>query len=676
MRWKTYALSHLSAVFSCLLLVSVIRGPLPSATAAEPKGDPRFGAVEAFRAPKAAGEAAVRWQRILFWWNSIQPTSATDWNSSYLPDGLLKAELGAGRSVVGCLINTPPWANGGGHPFDPPKNLYLPYDHPDNYWGQFVKRIVSHYKGRIDTWVIWNEPDVWDPGRAGYTWSGSVADYYQLLKVAYLAAKAADPQTRVLLAGLTYWWDAEYGRQQYFERLLEVAKADPTAVANNWYFDAAVLQLYNDPKSLYDIPLLFHQIMAKYGFAKPIWINETNVAPWDDPLAPLPRERFRATLDEQASFVIQAFVYALAAGVERISLYKMSDDPIHQPGTESFGLIRGDGSPRPAYTAFQVVTRYFAGAKHVSVERRGDVVRGILEKEKEQVTVLWNQSPKPTTVYLRAKTSAATMVDKYGRSVSVRPQSGYYMLPLTPATHNTAPGEPNRYLSGGSPLLLVEPKGQGNPIAPPSVGTDPNNRWVCPETGGAVSGDWLKFLREHGGTDNLGYPRTGVINDPLNGGQTVQYFQRAILEWHPENPPAHRIQRRLLGDILYPGADPPADPKDAPLGPHTYFPFSPERPTGLGHFVADFTRSGQPIYFKEYFDAHGGMEAFGYPKEEPKLRNGWWTQRFQAAVFEYHPENDRDGFLPGSNVPYRNFRVLLELLGDEYLAKEGLILDW
>ncbi len=48
------------------------------------------------------------------------------------------------------------------------------------------------------------------------------------------------------------------------------------------------------------------------------------------------------------------------------------------------------------------------------------------------------------------------------------------------------------------------------------------------------------------------------------------------------------------------------------------------------------------------------------------------AQRFQAAVFEYHPEYDIPGFVPGTNVPYRNFRALLELLGDKYIELNKL----
>ncbi|MSQ24230.1 MAG: hypothetical protein EXR58_06750 [Chloroflexi bacterium] len=194
------------------------------------------------------------------------------------------------------------------------------------------------------------------------------------------------------------------------------------------------------------------------------------------------------------------------------------------------------------------------------------------------------------------------------------------------------------------------------------------------QTGHTVSGIWFDFLKTHGDTDNLGYPRTEVIRDALIQSQTVQYFQRLVLEYHPEQSPAYQLQRRLLGDILAPGADPAVDANNRPAGDAVYFPNLPNQ--GLGHFVANIAPDGSPTLFKAYFDSHGREDAFGYPKEEPKQRQLadeqiHWTQRFQAAVFEYHQQNDRDGSNP-DGIPYRNFRVQLELLGDEYIARNNL----
>ena len=92
----------------------------------------------------------------------------------------------------------------------PPRNLYAPIfadgtdsyapgkpPNPSNPWARFVWRTVSEFKDHIKHWEIWNEPDF------SLFWSGSVADYVRLLKVGALAARAADPQARILVGQRT-----------------------------------------------------------------------------------------------------------------------------------------------------------------------------------------------------------------------------------------------------------------------------------------------------------------------------------------------------------------------------------------------------------------------------------------------------------------------------------------
>src|SRR5215208_6667905 len=75
--------------------------------------DPRFGAVEAFRARDRADAAGVRWSRLVFSWNGVQPNGPRSWNRFYFPDDLLRKELDSGRRLVGVLIGTPAWAGEG-----------------------------------------------------------------------------------------------------------------------------------------------------------------------------------------------------------------------------------------------------------------------------------------------------------------------------------------------------------------------------------------------------------------------------------------------------------------------------------------------------------------------------------------------------------------------------------
>ena len=267
--------------------------------------------------------------------------------------------------------------------------------------------------------------------------------------------KRANPEARVALPGLTYWWDKQYDRPQYFERFLQAAEQDPDAPAHNWFFDAAVLHLYNEPAGLYRVTQLFRELRAARGLSRPIWINETNVAPWDDPQNPMPRADFRATLDEQASYLIQAFAWALAAGVEHVSVYPWCDGNA-PPGQELMGLVRGDGSTRPAYRAFQTATRYFSGVRDGSVEREGSVVTITLRRPGETIAVAWTMAPEPAVVAIPARGGQALLIDKYANEQPLAASDGVYRLDLEPATANTVNGDPGLYLIGGNPLLVVQ----------------------------------------------------------------------------------------------------------------------------------------------------------------------------------------------------------------------------
>ena len=224
-----------------------------------------MGAVEAFAAPARADEMGVQWQRIMFDWSALQARGADDW--SFVADWLsrARAERDAGRPMIGAFISTPGWASGTRDPKSPPLGLDLPVDDPKNVWATWVRGVVGRFAGAIDTWVMWNEPDVWSDDNHARQWLGSLEQYYQLLRVGYRAAHAANPKASVMLAGLTYWWDAAYKREQFFERLLRLIAADPSAPANNAYFDAAVLQLYNNPRGLFDAPRIFHDLMRIRG---------------------------------------------------------------------------------------------------------------------------------------------------------------------------------------------------------------------------------------------------------------------------------------------------------------------------------------------------------------------------------------------------------------------------
>lgn len=418
---------------------------------------PKFGVVEGFRDTPHFLDSGLSWQRITFLWSGLQPSGPQDWNIHYMPDGVLNEQLASGREVLGLLQTAPAWATEHGAPCDPPLGLYAPLGDPANLWATYVDRVVRLYAGRVNTWIVWNEPDIWDPAFPFRTWCGSLEDYYQLLKVTYVVAKEANPRSTVTLAGLTWWWDEMYGQEQFFDRLLKLMEADPSAPEHHFYFDAAVLQLYSDPQLLFDAPSYFKETMAAHGMDKPVWVNETNAVPWDDPASPLTRARFRVTQEEQASYLIQAFASAIAAGVERIAVYKMLDDPEYGPGGEPYGIVNYGRVPKPAYRAVQTIARYLSGATRVTWRELDSVVEVAMVTSVGRVSVVWNRSPDPVTVRVNAASPTARLVDRHGSVTPIVAESdGFFLVSLEGATANTVTNLPDTYYVGGAPILVVQ----------------------------------------------------------------------------------------------------------------------------------------------------------------------------------------------------------------------------
>ncbi len=417
--------------------------------------DHRFGVVEAWREPSDAADLSVGWERLTMWWKSFQPSGPSEWNSFATDkDAHIDAEVADGRQLVGELINTPDWAaaNPSDHGNSVPKGLYLPYNDPNNYWGHFVGMIAKHYAGRIDQWIIWNEVNI--PSGKFATWDGSVRDYAQLVKVAYLAAHAVNPNARIILYGDPYWYD----HGAFFRQLLSILTSDAAAAANQDYFDAINLHLYNRPSDYVMVVDLYRQWLADRGLDKPVWIGETNAVPYDDPLRLYPKSGFFCTLNDQASYIVDVFALGLALNVQRMEVNRMIDGSDFKQGGEPFGLVRNDMSKRPEYLAYKLVASLFKGVTGgvIRSSQQSGVYEVDLQKPGATIVVAWNQKPDAISLAIPALSAQAMLYDKFGASQQVVAQSGQYQITLQPATDNSDPANPDDYVVGGSPVILVE----------------------------------------------------------------------------------------------------------------------------------------------------------------------------------------------------------------------------
>ncbi len=162
------------------------------------------------------------------------------------------------------------------------------------------------------------------------------------------------------------------------------------------------------------------------------------------------------------------------------------------------------------------------------------------------------------------------------------------------------------------------------------------------ETGHNIVFGFLRYFDANGGVETFGLPLTEEF---VLGGRTVQYFEKARFEYHPEHAGTrYEVQLGLLGDELtaarrpFPRAEPiPREPN------HRYFPE---------------TRQAVHFAFLAYWESQGGLDRFGYPISDEMPENGRTVQYFQRARFEWYPEYGE---------------VRLGSIGSELLRQRGLL---
>ncbi len=150
------------------------------------------------------------------------------------------------------------------------------------------------------------------------------------------------------------------------------------------------------------------------------------------------------------------------------------------------------------------------------------------------------------------------------------------------------------------------------------------------ETSLAICKQMESYWQKYGGLAQFGYPISISRSEKSSTDSktyTVQYFERAVFELHPENTGTpYEVQVSLLGRRFH-KVDPPE---------HQIVDSNMQFFKETGHNVI--------IEFAQYWQAHGGLFVNGYPTSElftERASDGktYRVQYFERARFELHPEN-------------------------------------
>ena len=302
--------------------------------------------------------SGAKWVRFDFNWATIQPDNAASYNwTAY--DKLVGAAQKHNLFVLGILDFTPAWARANackGSDKCPPAN--------DQNFAAFAKAVANRYKDRgLHDWEVWNEPNnpqFWQP-------SADPAGYARLLQATAKSLRAADKDVYIITAGLS---PQETNGKSYspIDFLAGVYKAGAKgsfdAVADHPYTfplspKSGVFQAWNqmaDPQNS-----LRHVMLANGDQAKKIWITEYG-APTGGPgplstIANPNLDQHPYKVDEalQAKLLSDALdLYKSYNWVGPFMYYSYQDAGTTQDTNENFfGLVRADGSQKPAYQVFR-----------------------------------------------------------------------------------------------------------------------------------------------------------------------------------------------------------------------------------------------------------------------------------------------------------------------------------
>jgi hypothetical protein len=652
----------LTLVLSTVLLAQSL--PSTAATPWYDKGSP-FGVVAALgnrvRAEDVGAavalmrEAGVQWQREEIFWDRVQkePGGPFTWNSDgsgfYDYDRTIGAQVAAGINILGLLDYNPAWFKG--------RN-----PHPDEWikdWGDFVYAAVAHYgrdRGWIKHWELWNEPNL---AQSGYE-SGlyEIKDFVRILEVGRAAAKAADPEARIVMGGLASGWTLNpspytYDYLDYLERAAQIGALNhvdivaihpyrPNAPEGDFWQRDRSADFRSELQRL-------DELLLQYG-PKPVWITEmgwTTSQTWPG-----------VDADTQALFLIRAYMFALThPNIEKIFWYDFRNDtrsgsdyerPIYNDGETEFhfGLLRRSypldpnraDLRKPSFLAYRTMTHLLGGLAPQQILADGD----------------WNGQ---SDIYWYRFGDGTRRVDVLWRAGEANP-----VLPVAcdcrEALVRSWRGEVQYVLQADSGMLNLRLEAMGTPIyieydPPINLGGQ-----FFAATNHSLRGAFQSYWYANGGLERFGYPLTDELIEPEAGHgrpRVVQYFERARFEHFPEfSNTEFEVQFGRLGDTILSrqGINWHTMPKVSGVSPECLF----------------FAETGHSLCppFRNSWEQLGGLTKMGFPLTEPfemshpETGRNYTVQYFERARLEYFPEHQGT-----SN------EVQLGLLGRELIWRWG-----
>lgn len=356
--WLTGVLRYLAGMAG--LCGAVLTAWLPLDSAAQPLPQPRraiqFSDYLGMNTPLLFYTPAVyqhqlamlkalglRWVRVDLHWDVMEPTAGA-WRYDLL-DPLMRTLQQGGFQPVVYLVGTAPFAATvpAGTPF---RDQYPPRDNVE--YAARITALAQRYPF-VKHWQVWNEPNIlpfWRPqedpdayGRMLQATARSMVD-----------ARLADRQ--IVTAGMAYYSQMPLRGNALMLEALYASGALQSAkvVAYHPYSDLPEGDpTPADPDNFIHRARILNQRLRSAGVAQ-IWATEWGWSTYQG------EKDFQTQITEaqQADYLLRRLMLMMALDFDRVFWFSFADiDKIVSERDRHYGLVRPDGSPKPAWHALQ-----------------------------------------------------------------------------------------------------------------------------------------------------------------------------------------------------------------------------------------------------------------------------------------------------------------------------------
>lgn len=339
-----------------------------------------FGVEVFFRGQDSAqltdqvNQLGMNWVKVRANWSELE-TEQNEINFAEL-ESVITALEASGLNILLTVTNAPAWSRTSEIEEGPPDDL--------STFTTFIGRLAEQYSGRVAAYEIWDEPNLrrnWSCVNETGDLRMCDTDYAEMLREAYAAIKAVDPDAQVISAGLAPTRfndrvnaidDRLYLETLYNNGLAEFSDAigaHPGGAANPP--DATCCEpsvgvdthFENDSFYFQENLAAYREIMLRYGDGgSSIWVTRFGWGTSEDTDDPSEINIYvtYTSLTEQAIYLTRAFELGQELGYIGPMILDNLNGCVAATGRAEncyYSLVAPDGTQRPAFSAVAAVEK-------------------------------------------------------------------------------------------------------------------------------------------------------------------------------------------------------------------------------------------------------------------------------------------------------------------------------